>query len=63
MNLKRFVFLTLAFFVLLEIFLRFYQIEALSYFRSLKVIHQYNPNYFVGLKPNTRVYIKHYTGK
>lgn len=63
MNLRRFVFLTLAFFALLEIFLRFYQIEALSYFRSLKVIHQYNPNYFVGLKPNTRVYIKHYTGK
>ncbi len=47
----------------LEIFLRFYHIESLQYFINNKKIHSYHPDYFVGLKSNTKVHIKHFSGK
>jgi len=63
MNIKKIILLFLGFFISLEVFLRIYKIDSLSYFRNMKIIHIYNPNYLVGLRPNTQVYIKHFTGK
>lgn len=63
MKIKRLIIILLGFLLLLEIFLRLYKIESLNYFRNVKIIHKYNQNYFVGLRPNTTVYIKHFTGK
>lgn len=62
MKFKYFFYFVL-FILILEIVLRIYQIESLSYFIKNKKIHIYHPDYFIGLKPNTEVYIKHFSGK
>lgn len=50
-------------FILLEISLRLYRVDSLSYFVSNKKIHSYHPRYFVGLNPKTKEHIKHFSGK
>ncbi|MCS7204938.1 MAG: lipase [Leptospiraceae bacterium] len=51
------------FWLLFEIFLRLYHIPSLDYFLKMNQIHRFHPDYFIGLQPNTSVYIRHFSGK
>ncbi|MFN3603156.1 MAG: LA_2490 family SGNH/GDSL-type esterase [Leptonema sp. (in: bacteria)] len=59
----KFFYYLILFLLTLEVSLRFYQVDSLNYFITNKKIHTYNNRYFVGLKPNTKEHIKHYSGK
>lgn len=63
MKIKQWLFLILLFLIFLESFLRFYRIESIDYFRTMKLLHQYHPEYIFGLRPNQHFYVKHFTGK
>jgi hypothetical protein len=47
---------------LAEITLRLVRYPSLQYFRDLKIIHKYHPDYNVGLAENADVYLKHNLG-
>ena len=51
-------------FVLLsvEFLLRFIDPSSLSYYRNVKMLHVYHPDYFVALKPDADFYIRHHSG-
>ncbi|XDD51996.1 SGNH/GDSL hydrolase family protein [Leptospira sp. WS92.C1] len=57
----------LAFFLLIflgtEILLNLIQAPSLQYYRNQKVLHRYNPIYYVDLAPNQDIYIRHFAGK
>ncbi|RHX89664.1 LA_2490 family SGNH/GDSL-type esterase [Leptospira stimsonii] len=57
----------LAFFVIIflgtEILLNVLQAPSLQYYRDQKVLHRYNPIYYVDLAPNRDIYIRHFAGK
>ncbi|MBM9575785.1 lipase [Leptospira sp. 201903070] len=57
----------LAFFVIIflgtEILLNVLQAPSLQYYRDQKVLHRYNPIYYVDLAPNKDLYIRHFAGK
>jgi hypothetical protein len=44
------------------VFLNLIQPASLQYYRNLKSIHVYDPEYRVGLTPNHSVYLKHHAG-
>lgn len=46
----------------LELLLRAFQPGALQYFRNLKLLHVYHPEYLVGLEANADYYLKHNAG-
>ncbi len=45
-----------------ELILRVVQYPSLQYYRNIKLLHQYNASYLVGLKENQNLYIKHFNG-
>ncbi|PJZ52551.1 LA_2490 family SGNH/GDSL-type esterase [Leptospira adleri] len=46
-----------------EILLNVLQAPSLQYYRDQKVLHRYNPIYYVDLAPNQDIYIRHFAGK
>ncbi|EQA47286.1 hypothetical protein LEP1GSC050_1091 [Leptospira broomii serovar Hurstbridge str. 5399] len=46
-----------------EVGLRFLKSPSLQYYRDLKVLHQYHPDYYVGLEPNQSLFVRHFAGK
>jgi len=46
----------------LEVSLRLIRPDSLSYYRNVKLLHVYNPDYRVGLAPDADLYIKHHRG-
>ncbi len=48
--------------LLAEGILRFVRYPSLQYFRDLKIIHTYHPDYNVGLSPDEDVYLRHNLG-
>ncbi|MCG6193626.1 lipase [Leptospira sp. FAT2] len=57
----------LAFFVLVflgtEILLNLLKAPSLQFYRDQKILHRYNPIYYVDLAPNQDIYIRHFAGK
>ncbi len=49
-------------FALLEIVLRVAKPRELQYYRDLKVLHAYHPDYLVSLAPDIDLYIRHHAG-
>ncbi|MCB1170523.1 MAG: lipase [Leptospiraceae bacterium] len=49
-------------FVLIEVLLRWMQAPALDYYRKIKLLHVYHPDYFVALPANEDLYVKHHDG-
>ncbi len=45
-----------------ELGLRFIDPPSLSYYRSIKLLHRFHPDYYVTLASNFNIYIKHYSG-
>lgn len=45
-----------------EIFLRIAKPRSLQYYRDVKLVHKYHPDYGVTLAPNHKTYIRHHTG-
>jgi hypothetical protein len=43
-----------------ELSLRILNPDSLAYYRNLKLLHRYHPEYRVGLAPNADIYIKHH---
>ncbi|MBI3396045.1 MAG: lipase [Spirochaetia bacterium] len=62
MKLVRFALLALLSFVLLEAGLRIVRPRELQYYRDLKLLHVYNPDYLVGLAPGVDLNIRHHAG-
>lgn len=58
----RFSGLGLAIFVGLEVSLRLFQPSSLDYYRKLKNLHVYHPEYLVGLEPGADYYLRHNNG-
>lgn len=54
--------LGLAIFVGLELSLRIFQPSSLDYYRKLKLLHVYHPEYLVGLEPGVDYYLRHNNG-
>ena len=48
--------------LLVEILLRWMQAPALDYYRKVKLLHVYHPQYFVALPENEDLYIRHHDG-
>ncbi|HBS04790.1 MAG TPA: lipase [Leptospiraceae bacterium] len=48
--------------LLVEILLRWMQAPALDYYRKVKLLHVYHPEYFVALPENEDLYIRHHDG-
>jgi len=48
--------------VLCEVGLRFLDPPSLSYYRNIKILHRYHPDYYVTLGANLDIYIRHYSG-
>lgn len=46
-----------------EIGLRFLKAPSLQYYRDLKILHKYHPEYYVDLEPNQSVFVRHFAGK
>jgi hypothetical protein len=46
----------------IELGLRFIDPPSLSYYRSIKLLHRFHPDYYVTLASNFDIYIKHYSG-
>lgn len=46
-----------------ESFLRILKPAALQYYRNIKLLHVFNPDYMVGLAPNVSIYIRHFKGR
>ncbi|MDH5655944.1 MAG: lipase [Spirochaetia bacterium] len=42
--------------------LRLIDPSSLSYYRKIKLLHVYHPEYYVGLKPDTDMFIRHHSG-
>jgi len=61
---KFIVFLSIIFSILLslEIGLRFIDPPSLSYYRNIKLLHRFHPDYYVTLGKNIDITIKHYSG-
>lgn len=57
----------LAFFILVfigtEILLNILKAPSLQFYRDQKILHRYNPVYYVDLAPNEDIYIRHFAGK
>ncbi|MDV6235343.1 lipase [Leptospira ellisii] len=57
----------LAFFLVVflgtEILLNILRAPSLQYYRDQKILHRYNPIYYVDLEPNQDIYIRHFAGK
>ena len=47
---------------LMEGLLRWMEAPALDYYRKVKLLHIYNPDYFVALPANEDLYIRHHDG-
>ncbi len=48
--------------LLVEILLRWMQAPALDYYRKVKLLHVYHPDYYVALPANEDLYIRHHDG-
>ncbi|PJZ70116.1 lipase [Leptospira perolatii] len=46
-----------------ELGLRFLRSPSLQYYRDLKVLHTYHPDYYVALEPNQSIFVRHFAGK
>lgn len=57
----RAVFLFILFVVWAELGLRFIDPPSLSYYRNIKLLHRYHPEYYVTLGENLDIYVKHYS--
>lgn len=59
---KKLFFGFLFLFGFVEFLLRFFQPSALAYYRNIKLLHRYHPDYYVTLGKNLNIYIKHHQG-
>ncbi|WCL48893.1 lipase [Leptospira sp. GIMC2001] len=57
-----FAFYTLLLVVLAEVGLRFVDPPSLSYYRNIKLLHRFHPDYYVSLGKNLDIYIRHFNG-
>tara|TARA_Y100001937_G_scaffold81643_3_gene110412 strand:- start:10641 stop:11954 length:1314 start_codon:yes stop_codon:yes gene_type:complete len=48
--------------LLVEILLRWMQAPALDYYRKIKLLHVYHPEYYVALPKNEDLYVRHHDG-
>ncbi|BDA79537.1 lipase [Leptospira kobayashii] len=48
--------------LLVEFALRFFNPPALQYYRDVKLLHAYHPDYGVSLQPNESRFVRHYSG-